>query len=205
MDMQNSFAGDEAKLRAENDDCVLSTSVDEIPSNGDFHASSKESTAVNTSDRKLRSGVCRHNGVVGRTAHMPLLNGQAEAGETVPSKRVGRLKNFVSNGHREVSRTVDSESRNQGICTGTYFILDTRKESFNLKLALPFFASNLLMCLLVAVDVKENLLLVKILFCPIYLVPNILAISLTFSYPFHDILHYARTFYATQQFVSRKI
>ncbi|KAK1375509.1 hypothetical protein POM88_031702 [Heracleum sosnowskyi] len=84
MDMQNSYVGDEAKLRAEND-CVLSTSVEEIPNNGDFHAST----------------------------HIPLLNSQAEAGETAPSKRVDRLKNSVSNGHGELSRSADSESQNQ--------------------------------------------------------------------------------------------
>lgn len=119
MDMQKSLVGDEAKLRAE-DNCVMSTSVDEIPDNGDFRASSKESTAVNTSDRKLRSGVSRHNDVVGKTAHIPLLNGQAV--ETVRSKRVNRLKNSVSNGHGEMSRTDNNESRYQGICAGTYFI-----------------------------------------------------------------------------------
>ncbi|KAL8113235.1 hypothetical protein AgCh_020527 [Apium graveolens] len=110
MDMQKSLVRDEAKLRAEND-CVVSTAVHEIPENGDFQASIKESTAVNTSDRKLRSGVCRHNDVVGKTAHIPLLNGQT--GETVRSKRVDRLKNSVSNGHGEMSRIVNHESRYQ--------------------------------------------------------------------------------------------
>lgn len=144
MDMQKSLVGDEAKLRAENE-CVMSTSVDEIPDNGDFNASSKESTAVNTSDRKLRSGVCRHNDVVGKTAQIPLLKGQA--GETVRSKRGHRLKNPVSNGHGKMSRTVNNESRYQGMCAGTYLMLDTCKESFYLILALPFFASNLFICL----------------------------------------------------------
>lgn len=85
---------------------VMSTTVDEIPNNGNFHGSSKRNMAVSTSDRKLRSGVRRHNGVVSRTANIPLLDDQA--GETV-----NRLENFVSNGHGETSRTVESESRYQ--------------------------------------------------------------------------------------------
>lgn len=118
MNMQDSSIGDEAKLSAE--DCVISTAVDEIPNNGDLCGSTKKNLAVITSNRKLRSRGRRPNRMVSRTANTPLLDDQA--GETDPSKIVNRPDNSGSNGQGEMSRTVDSDSRYEGIHAGTYLL-----------------------------------------------------------------------------------
>ncbi|XP_074340154.1 DUF724 domain-containing protein 6-like isoform X2 [Apium graveolens] len=98
MNMEDSWVGNEAEINAENR--LMQTPVDIKSSEKHVQPSSNGSLKV-TADEK-RTSVCRHSDLPGETEIVPLP--EDLEGETVPSKRVRRLKNSLSNEHKGMSK-----------------------------------------------------------------------------------------------------
>lgn len=88
---------------------------DDKPNEDQFQLSSNDSVKFIIADKKLLSGLHRHNDILS-IRDIPLAENDNQANEKVARKRVKRLKKTVSNGQGQRSTTVDSECQIQGMC-----------------------------------------------------------------------------------------